>query len=37
MGYRSAEADRAVRALGDRVGKHPLADLLREALAHLTP
>lgn len=37
MGYRAGEADRAVRALGDRVGKHPLADLLREALAHLTP
>lgn len=37
MGYRAAEADRAVRALGDRVGKHPLADLLREALAVLNP
>jgi Holliday junction DNA helicase RuvA len=37
MGYRPAEAERAVRALGDRVGNHPLADLLREALAHLTP
>ncbi|MFO0565183.1 MAG: Holliday junction branch migration protein RuvA [Polyangiaceae bacterium] len=37
MGYRPAEADRAVRALGDRVGKEPLSDLLRQALAQLTP
>jgi holliday junction DNA helicase RuvA len=37
MGYRAAEAERAVKSLGDRVGKEPVADLLREALAHLTP
>lgn len=37
MGYRPAEAERAVRALGDRVGQAPLSDLLREALAQLTP
>jgi holliday junction DNA helicase RuvA len=35
MGYRPAEAERAVRALGDRVGSEPLSDLLRRALAHL--
>lgn len=37
MGYRPGEAERAIRALADRVGREPLADLLREALAHLTP
>jgi len=37
MGYRPGEAERAVKALGDRVGRAPLADLLREALARLTP
>lgn len=37
MGYRAAEAERAVKSLGERVGRDPLADLLREALAHLTP
>jgi Holliday junction DNA helicase RuvA len=37
MGYRAAEAERAVKSLGDRVGREPLAELLREALAHLTP
>jgi Holliday junction DNA helicase RuvA len=37
MGYRPAEAERAVRALGERVGDAPLAELLREALAQLTP
>lgn len=37
MGYRAAEADRAVKSLGDRVGREPIADLLREALALLTP
>ena len=37
MGYRAAEAERAVRALGDRVGKQPLAELLREALAVQNP
>jgi Holliday junction DNA helicase RuvA len=36
MGYRAAEAERAVKALGDRVGREPLAELLREALALLT-
>ena len=35
MGYRTAEAERAVQALGDRVGKAPLADLVREALVVL--
>ncbi|HMR06273.1 MAG TPA: Holliday junction branch migration protein RuvA [Polyangiaceae bacterium] len=37
MGYRAQEAQRAVSALGDRVGSTPMVDLLREALAHLTP
>ncbi len=37
MGYRAQEAERAVAALGDRVGSEPMVDLLREALAHLTP
>jgi holliday junction DNA helicase RuvA len=37
MGYRAAEADRAVKSLADRLGKEPLSDLLREALALLTP
>jgi holliday junction DNA helicase RuvA len=37
MGYRAAEAERAVKSLGDRLGKEPLGDLLREALASLTP
>jgi Holliday junction DNA helicase RuvA len=37
MGYRAAEAERAVKSLGSRVGKEPVADLLRDALAHLTP
>ena len=35
MGYRTAEADRAIAALGDKVGTAPMADLVREALAHL--
>jgi holliday junction DNA helicase RuvA len=35
MGYRQAEAERAVTALGDRMGKAPLADLVREALVVL--
>ncbi|HVW30735.1 MAG TPA: Holliday junction branch migration protein RuvA [Polyangiaceae bacterium] len=35
MGYRLPDAQRAVRALGDRVGKDALADLLRDALATL--
>jgi Holliday junction DNA helicase RuvA len=36
MGYRLPDAQRAVRALGDRVGKDALADLLRDALATLS-
>lgn len=36
MGYRSAEAERAVQALGPRVGDAPLSTLLREALALLS-
>ena len=36
MGYRAAEAERAVEALGGRVNREPLAELLREALAWLT-
>lgn len=35
MGFRQGEAERAVSALGDRVGKEPLADLLKAALATL--
>jgi len=35
MGYRAAEAERAVKSLGDRVGSAPLQDLVREALAAL--
>ncbi len=34
MGYRPAEAERAVAALGDRLDE-PLSDLLKRALAHL--
>jgi Holliday junction DNA helicase RuvA len=37
MGYRPAEAERAVTALGSRVESEPLADLVREALAVLSP
>lgn len=37
MGYRPVEAERAVSALGPRVGEAPLAELLREALAQLSP
>ena len=37
MGYRPAEAERAVAALGARVDAEPLADLVREALAVLAP
>jgi Holliday junction DNA helicase RuvA len=37
MGYKSAEAERAVRALGAQIGNEPMADLLRKALALLTP
>ncbi len=35
MGYRPVEAERAVKALGDRVGKVEIAELLREALQAL--
>lgn len=35
MGYRPAEAQRAVKALGDRIGSEPLSSLLRSALAEL--
>jgi Holliday junction DNA helicase RuvA len=35
MGFRPAEAERAVATLGDRIGKEPLADLLKAALARL--
>jgi len=37
MGYRAAEAERAVRSLGDQLEKQPLSGLLRQALAWLTP
>ncbi|HMJ16573.1 MAG TPA: Holliday junction branch migration protein RuvA [Polyangiaceae bacterium] len=37
MGYRPAEAERAVTALAERIGQAPLSTLLREALARLTP
>ena len=36
MGYRPAEAERAVEQLGKRVDAEPLSDLLRSALAFLT-
>ena len=36
MGYRAAEADRAVEQLGPKLAELPLADLLREALAVLS-
>lgn len=36
MGYRPAEAERAIKGLGDRVASAPLPDLLREALAILS-
>lgn len=37
MGYRPAEADRAVSALGARIDEAPLGELMRDALALLTP
>lgn len=37
MGYKPQDAQRVVRALGDRVGKESLGDLLKEALALLSP
>jgi Holliday junction DNA helicase RuvA len=36
MGYRPAEAERAVEHLGKRIDAEPLSDLLRAALAFLT-
>ncbi|HEY3497333.1 MAG TPA: Holliday junction branch migration protein RuvA [Polyangiaceae bacterium] len=35
MGYRAAEAEKAVASLGARVDQAPLGELLKEALAHL--
>ena len=35
MGFRQGEAERAVATLGDRVGKEPLSELLKAALATL--
>ena len=37
MGYRPGEAERAVSALGPKLTTEPLGNLLREALAKLTP
>ncbi|HEX3776270.1 MAG TPA: Holliday junction branch migration protein RuvA [Polyangiaceae bacterium] len=37
MGYRPSEAERAVSALGPKLETEPLGDLLRQALAKLTP
>jgi Holliday junction DNA helicase RuvA len=36
MGYRPPDAQRAVRSLGDRIGRESLADLLKAALAVLS-
>jgi len=36
MGYRQAEADRAIEQLGGKVGELPLPELLKEALAALS-
>jgi Holliday junction DNA helicase RuvA len=36
MGFRQAEADKAVAALGERIGNEPLSDLLKAALARLS-
>ncbi|MFC1642934.1 Holliday junction branch migration protein RuvA [Myxococcota bacterium] len=36
MGYKSAEAERAVKSLGDAIGGQAMADSLRAALAALT-
>jgi Holliday junction DNA helicase RuvA len=36
MGYRQAEADRAIEQLGEKVGELPLPELLKEALAVLS-
>jgi Holliday junction DNA helicase RuvA len=35
MGYRPAEAEKAVASLGQRVDSAPLAELLKAALAEL--
>ncbi len=35
MGFRQAEAERAIISLGERVGKEPLAELLKAALTTL--
>lgn len=37
MGYRSQEAERAVKGLGSRVDSEPIGNLLREALQSLSP
>jgi Holliday junction DNA helicase RuvA len=37
MGYRPGEAERAISALGPKLSSEPLGNLLREALANLTP
>jgi Holliday junction DNA helicase RuvA len=37
MGYKTGEAERAVLALKARLGREPLPDLLRAALAELSP
>lgn len=37
MGYRPGEAEKAVSALKDRLGRESLSDLLRAALAELSP
>lgn len=37
MGYKPQDAQRAVRALGDRVGRESLGELLKQALAILAP
>ena len=37
MGYRPAEAERAVATLGSRIETEPLGDLIREALGILAP
>lgn len=35
MGFRQAEAERAIASLGERVGKEPIAELLKAALVAL--
>lgn len=37
MGYRPNEAERAIRALDERLNTQTMSELLREALARLTP